>query len=120
NSSLKKTETVINIKDKIILPGLIDSHTHTAFAGSRSDEFRRRLRGESYEEIAGKGGGINTTVKAVRNSTVDELINLLTKRINYFISRGITSLEIKSGYALDFENELKLLQARSEERRVGN
>jgi len=111
NSSVKKTEAVINVKDKIVLPGLIDSHTHTAFAGSRSDEFRRRLQGESYEEIAGKGGGINTTVNAVRNSSVEELINLLTKRINYFISRGITSLEIKSGYGLDFENELKLLQA---------
>src|SRR5690554_183586 len=111
NSSVKKTEAVINVKDKIVLPGLIDSHTHTAFAGSRSDEFRRRLQGESYEEIAGKGGGINTTVNAVRNSSVVELINLLTKRINYFISRGITSLEIKSGYGLDFENELKLLQA---------
>ena len=112
DSSLKNNSArVINVKDKIILPGLIDCHTHTAFAGSRSDEFRRRLAGESYEEIAKKGGGINTTVQAVRNAVVEELINLLTKRVQYFISQGITSLEIKSGYGLDFENELKLLQA---------
>ena len=112
DSSLKNNSAkVINVKDKIILPGLIDCHTHTAFAGSRSDEFRRRLAGESYEEIAKKGGGINTTVQAVRNAAVEELINLLTKRVQYFISQGITSLEIKSGYGLDFENELKLLQA---------
>jgi imidazolonepropionase len=112
DSSLKNNSArLINVKDKIILPGLIDCHTHTAFAGSRSDEFRRRLAGESYEEIAKKGGGINTTVQAVRNAAVEELINLLTKRVQYFISQGITSLEIKSGYGLDFENELKLLQA---------
>jgi imidazolonepropionase len=112
DSSLKNNSArVINVKDKIILPGLIDCHTHTAFTGSRSDEFRRRLTGESYEEIAKKGGGINTTVQAVRNAAVEELINLLTKRVQYFISQGITSLEIKSGYGLDFENELKLLQA---------
>jgi imidazolonepropionase len=112
DSSLKNNSArLINVKDKIILPGLIDCHTHTAFTGSRSDEFRRRLTGESYEEIAKKGGGINTTVQVVRNAAVEELINLLTKRVQYFISQGITSLEIKSGYGLDFENELKLLQA---------
>ncbi len=113
NSSLKinSSDNVIDVKDKIILPGLIECHTHSAFAGSRADEFRMRLAGENYEEIAKKGGGINTTVKAVREASIEELINLLTQRVKYFISQGITSLEIKSGYGLDYENELKLLQA---------
>ena len=94
NSSTKISsgDKVIDVKDKVVLPGLIECHTHTAFAGSRSDEFRRRLSGESYEEIAKSGGGINSTVKAVRNSSVEELISLLIPRVNYFISQGITSL----------------------------
>jgi imidazolonepropionase len=113
NSSVKRSpeEEIIEVKDKVVLPGLVECHTHTAFAGSRADEFRRKLAGESYEEIAKKGGGINSTVKAVRNSGIEEIINLLVQRVNYFTSQGITSLEIKSGYGLDYENELKLLQA---------
>ncbi len=113
NPSIKisSDDKIIDINDKVVLPGLVECHTHSAFAGSRADEFRRRLSGESYEEIAKKGGGINSTVKAVRSSSVEELINLLIPRVNYFISQGITSLEIKSGYGLDHENELKLLQA---------
>ena len=113
NSSLKinSSDIIVDVKDKIVLPGLVECHTHSAFAGSRANEFRMRLAGESYEEIAKKGGGINTTVKAVREASIEELINLLTKRVKYFISQGITSLEIKSGYGLDYENELKLLQA---------
>jgi len=113
NPSLKinSSDFFIDIKDKIVLPGLVECHTHSAFAGSRANEFRMRLAGESYEEIAKKGGGINTTVKAVREAGIEELINLLTQRVKYFICQGITSLEIKSGYGLDYENELKLLQA---------
>jgi len=113
NSSLKinSSDIIIDLKEKLVLPGLIECHTHSAFAGSRADEFRMRLAGESYEEIANKGGGINTTVKAVREASIEELINLLLKRVKYFISQGVTSLEIKSGYGLDYENELKLLQA---------
>jgi imidazolonepropionase len=106
-----KSDKIIDSENMIILPGLIECHTHTAFAGSRADEFRQRLSGIHYEEIARAGGGINTTVKAVRNSTFDELINIISPRIKYFISQGITTLEIKSGYGLDFENEIKLLKA---------
>lgn len=101
---------IIDVKDKVILPGLVECHTHTAFAGSRAKEFRLKLAGKSYEEIAKTDGGINTTVSAVRNSTFEELVKLISPRISYFISQGITTLEIKSGYGLDFENELKLLQ----------
>jgi imidazolonepropionase len=112
DSSLKisSADIVIDVKDKVILPGLIDCHTHSVFSGSRAGEFKKRLSGSSYEDIAKEGGGINTTVKAVRNSSADELINITSRRINHFISQGITTLEIKSGYGLDFENEIKMLQ----------
>lgn len=111
-SSLNKNhfEKIIDVTGKTVLPGLVECHTHTAFAGSRADEFRQKLRGVGYEEIAKKGGGINTTVQAVRSSSFEKLINLIKPRIEYFISQGITTLEIKSGYGLDFENERKLLQ----------
>ena len=101
---------IIDVKDKVILPGLVECHTHTAFAGSRANEFRLKLAGKSYEELAKLGGGINTTVSAVRSFSFDELVQLISPRINYFIVQGITSLEIKSGYGLDFENEIKLLR----------
>jgi imidazolonepropionase len=112
NSALKisSSDITIDVKDKVVLPGLVECHTHTAFAGSRANEFKMRLDGKSYEEIAKSGGGINTTVQAVRNTSIEELINITAHRVNYFISQGITTLEIKSGYGLDYENELKLLQ----------
>ncbi len=111
-SSVKNVSAVeiIEVKDKIILPGLIECHTHTVFSGSRKDEFKKKLQGTSYEEIAAAGGGINNTVNAVRNARVEELINDAAPRVEYFISQGITTLEIKSGYGLDFENEIKLLK----------
>ncbi len=112
NSSLPNTSSknVIDLKDKIILPGLIECHTHTAFAGSRANEFKDKLSGVSYEEIAKAGGGINATVQAVRAASFNELVKLIQPRIEYFISQGITTLEIKSGYGLDFDNEIKLLK----------
>ena len=112
NSSIDniKADEIIDAEDKIILPGLVECHTHTAFAGSRADEFRQRLKGVHYEEIAKAGGGINTTVTAVRNSTFDELVNIISPRIEHFISQGITTLEIKSGYGLNLGNEIKLLK----------
>jgi imidazolonepropionase len=112
NSSVKKNnfEKVIDITGKTILPGLVECHTHTAFAGSRADEFRLKLSGVGYEEIAKRGGGINTTVSAVRSASFEELVNIIKPRIENFISQGITTLEIKSGYGLNFENERKLLQ----------
>ena len=105
-----KFEKVIDVSDKTVLPGLVECHTHTAFAGSRADEFRQKLSGVGYEEIAKRGGGINTTVQAVRSSSLEELVNLIKPRVEHFISQGITTLEVKSGYGLNFENERKLLQ----------
>ena len=111
-NSLNKSDfdSIIDLTNKTILPGLVECHTHTAFAGSRADEFRQKLIGVSYEEIAEQGGGINTTVSAVRSASFEELVNLIKPRIEHFISQGITTLEIKSGYGLNLENERKLLQ----------
>lgn len=100
---------IIDVKDKTILPGLVECHTHTAFAGSRAGEFRMKLAGVHYEEIAAMGGGILSTVRAVRESSFEGLVKVVSPRVQYFISQGITTLEIKSGYGLDFENEIKLL-----------
>ncbi len=106
----KKFDNIIDVEGKTVLPGLVECHTHNAFAGSRANEFRQKLSGIGYEQIAKQGGGINTTVQAVRTSTFEELVNIIKPRIENFISQGITTLEIKSGYGLNFENERKLLQ----------
>jgi imidazolonepropionase len=113
NSSIKNPSKydIIDLQDKVILPGLVECHTHAAFAGSRANEFKLKLQGNSYEQIAKSGGGIISTVTAVRNSSLNELVKLLIPRVKYFISQGITTLEIKSGYGLDLENEIKLLEA---------
>ncbi len=112
NSAINKTkfDKIIELDNKVVLPGLIDCHTHLVFAGNRANEFKLKLDGASYEEIAANGGGINNTVNAVRNSSFDDLFNIACKRIEYAISRGITSIEIKSGYGLSFYDEIKILQ----------
>jgi imidazolonepropionase len=101
---------IIPVYNKTIFPGFVECHTHSVFAGSRTNEFKLKLKGATYEEIAKAGGGINTTVSAVRKSSFEELVELSIPRIQNFIKQGVTSLEIKSGYGLDFENEIKLLK----------
>ena len=110
NLSKIKFDKKIDLTDKIVIPGLVECHTHSVFTGSRSKEFNMRLNGKSYEEIARSGGGINSTVKSVRESGFEELLNITKPRIENFISQGVTSLEIKSGYGLSFYDEIKLLE----------
>ncbi|MCU7490271.1 MAG: imidazolonepropionase [Bacteroidota bacterium] len=105
-----KYDKIIDLKGKTLLPGLIDCHTHLVFAGSRADEFRQKISGATYEEIASKGGGIKKTVGAVRKTSPEDLVKIARPRIEYAISQGITTLEIKSGYGLSLEDEIKLLR----------
>lgn len=107
-------DSKIDLSGKIVLPGLVECHTHLVFAGSRADEFGMRLKGESYEAIARKGGGINSTVQAVRKSSFDELLELSKTKVEGFIKQGVTTLEIKSGYGLSFYDEIKLLEVINE------
>ncbi|MGF1749241.1 imidazolonepropionase [Vibrio cionasavignyae] len=101
----------IDCKGTIVTPGFIDPHTHLVFAGNRAEEFEARLQGESYESIAQRGGGINSTVLATRAANVESLIALALPRLDSLIKSGCTSVEIKSGYGLTLEDEAKMLIA---------
>jgi imidazolonepropionase len=94
-----------------VIPGFVECHTHTVFAGDRAEEFELRLRGASYQEIAARGGGILSTMKKTRGATVAALANEAQTRADEFVRQGVTTLEIKSGYALNLEGESKVLQA---------
>ena len=101
----------ISLDGRWITPGLIDCHTHLVYAGDRAHEFELRLAGASYEEIARAGGGIVSTVKATRTASEDELVADSLPRLDALIAEGVTTIEIKSGYGLDRENETKQLRA---------
>jgi imidazolonepropionase len=107
---LKQKGKKINAKGKLVMPGLIDSHTHLVFAGSREREFELRIQGLSYLEIAERGGGILSTVEATRKASFEELFLLGKKRLNRMLSKGVTTLEAKSGYGLSPKDELKILK----------
>ena len=93
------------------LPGLIDCHTHALFMGDRAEEFARRARGESYAQIMAAGGGIRSTMRAVRAASLDALCDATLPRLHQMLSRGVTTVEIKSGYGLDVDSELRMLRA---------
>lgn len=100
----------IDCEGRAAIPGLVDAHTHLVFAGDRSNEFAQKMRGASYAEVAAAGGGIVSTVKATRAADEDLLYDLAAGRVKRMIAAGTTTLEIKSGYGLDPETELRLLR----------
>jgi imidazolonepropionase len=94
----------------IVTPGLVDCHTHLVYGGNRAEEFALRLAGASYEDIAKRGGGIISTVRATREATEDELFQAALRRLDALRSEGVTAIEIKSGYGLDLDTERKMLR----------
>ena len=105
-----------DLEGRLVTPALIDCHTHVVFGGNRALEFEMRLNGASYEEVAKAGGGIVSTVKATRELDEDQLMQQAFVRVDAMIAEGITTLEIKSGYGLDQETELRMLRVA---RRIG-
>lgn len=102
--------TILDAAGTVVLPGLVDPHTHLVYAGSRADEFERRLAGASYQEIAQAGGGILATMRATREATEGELIALGLRRLDQMLAHGTTTVEAKSGYGLTVDDELKSLR----------
>lgn len=107
----KKGMRELDMKGKTVLPGFVECHTHLVFAGDRAAEFEMRNQGVSYQEIAAKGGGILSTMRKTRSSTLKDLVATGQKRVNHFLAQGVTTLEVKSGYALNLKDEIKVLQA---------
>jgi len=101
---------IVDCQQRLLTPGLIDCHTHLVYGGDRADEFERRLEGASYAEIASSGGGIVSTVNATRDASPDELFEQSLPRLKQLMNEGVTTLEIKSGYGLDCDNEIKMLR----------
>jgi imidazolonepropionase len=104
-----KGAEIVDLGGRVVLPGFVDAHTHLVFAGNRLEDFERRARGESYEQIAKAGGGIWSTVEQTRAASEDELFELAKKRVDWFLKCGTTTIEAKSGYGLTLEDELKIL-----------
>jgi imidazolonepropionase len=106
HETLPKTD----LGGRVVTPGLIDCHTHIVHGGDRAVEFEMRLNGASYEEVARAGGGIVSTVKATRGATEDQLLADALRRVDVLIGEGVTCIEVKSGYGLDLETELRMLR----------
>ena len=106
-----KLDESLDLEGRLVTPALIDCHTHVVHGGNRAREFEMRLEGASYEEVARAGGGIVSTVAATRAATLDQLVAGALTRVDAMIAEGVATIEIKSGYGLDAENELKMLRA---------
>lgn len=104
-------EQVVDLKGAMVTPGWIDAHTHLIWAGSRQNEFRARMEGKGYLDIAKAGGGIMSSVRAVREASLEELVALARPRVARFLSFGVTTLEVKSGYGLQTKAECRMLEA---------
>lgn len=110
-AELLREAEIVDCEGRLITPGLIDCHTHLVYAGNRANEFEMRLAGATYEEVAKAGGGIVSSVKALRAANEDELARQSLPRLDALLAEGVTTVEIKSGYGLDLENEAKSLAA---------
>lgn len=112
--TLKTENPAIEIEhiegEQVVLPAFVDSHTHICFGGNRANDFAMRNAGKTYLEIAESGGGIWSSVQHTRNASEGELLKTLVERTNFLLGLGITTIEVKSGYGLDVENELKMLR----------
>lgn len=102
---------VVDAGGRVVMPGFVDAHTHPVFAGTRVDEFEERSAGATYQEIAARGGGIQSTVNRTRAASVDELVAVGRRYAKWFLRGGTTTVEAKSGYGLSLEDELKILRA---------
>ncbi len=102
---------VVDAGGRVVMPGFVDAHTHPVFAGTRADEYEQRAEGATYQEIAARGGGIRSTVRRTRASTLEQLIDAGRRYSRWFLQTGTTTVEAKSGYGLSIEDELKLLRA---------
>lgn len=101
----------IDAGGKTVCPGFVDCHTHLVYAGDRAHEFEMRIQGKSYMEIMAAGGGIANTMQATRKATLDELVTLGCRRLDWMLALGTTTVEIKTGYGLDCDSEIKMLEA---------
>jgi imidazolonepropionase len=106
-----QTHTEIDASGKVVCPGFVDSHTHVVYAGDRINEFEMRIKGATYMEIMAAGGGIVSTMHAVRAASLDELVAQSRSRLDTMLRLGTTAAEVKSGYGLDYDNEIKMLEA---------
>src|SRR5437588_11154015 len=102
---------IVDAGNRVVMPGFVDAHTHPVFAGTRANEFEQRASGASYREIAARGGGIRSTVRATRNASLNDLVKVGKRYAEWFLRNGTTTVEAKSGYGLTLEDELKILRA---------
>src|SRR6266576_526610 len=100
---------IVDVEGRVVLPGFVDAHTHPVFAGNRLDDFERRSKGETYEQIAAAGGGIWSTVEKTRAASEIDLFEQAKKHASWFLQCGTTTVEAKSGYGLTVDDELKIL-----------
>lgn len=107
----ENADETVEATGQAVVPGLIDPHTHAVFAGERSDEFEAKLRGKSYNEILEEGGGIIRTVRATREADTEMLVENLLDQLDVLLAHGTTTVEVKTGYGLNVETELKILRA---------